>query len=476
MRNSEKRRVLESLAQAARSDRLLLFVGAGLSTGYGLPNWQQLAEMLETPDPDYRDLPGEFSKYVLAHGKLTLHELLERKLGFRPAEVLEPTRLLLEIRAAAIVTTNCDRVLETAAAALGAPLKVFVDDSSLEDFHTTPWLKVIKLHGTLDRKESLVFTREEYAAHPNRVPGLRRKVAELMRYCNVLFVGYSMADPDFFDLMTIVGEGKPGHIRQMVGMFSEQEIRSEWRKLHLDDRVRVHGPLLEVPYEDFGDSSYTGMTAFLRGLRDFISPRELPSLSRQYVIFTNGYTATLKTELTSYLANCLGIPLLATHRYGRCTSEGILDPNKRHKRYAQLLADAGRMLKKGHSVILDGTFADPKWRNVLYKQARTSGAHIILVKTRCEDEAYIRARLWRRRLNHSRSEHEVTDFRNFEITRKAIEANPVEGDDEFAALGVEVITFENHGDRLVRVSKDASSDTRMITELLRISPLMSTHV
>jgi len=469
--------IFEPLAQAARSDRLLLFIGAGMSKCYDLPDWDELAADLKIKDWNYANLPDKFSEYVKSHGEAAFNDFLEAKLGRNPAVVYSSTMTLLEMLCVGIVTTNCDRVIESVADTLKVPVKVFVNDVDLEVFTTTPWLKLIKLHGTLDERESLVFTREQYNEHPNRVPGMRLKVAELIRDCNVLFLGYSMTDPDFYNIMNIVGSSKFGNVRQMTGVFSRSEIGNTWRRLCLDTKVKTHAPLLEIAWDDFGKTAQEGVTNFLKEFRERIAPRRLPSLRKQSVIFTNGYTATLKTELTTYLSDCLGIPLFATHRYGRCTSKnGILNPKKRHKRYSQLLAVAGQAIRKGESVILDGTFADKKWRKEVYRHARDAKAQVIVIKTECNDGNYIRARLWRRRCDHGRSEHEVTNFRNYEITREAIMSNPIESDEEFSQLGINVIRFQNNGDRKVDYLGTAWPDTKMIAELIKISRLMSTHI
>jgi predicted kinase len=125
---------------------------------------------------------------------------------------------------------------------------------------------------------------------------------------------------------------------------------------------------------------------------------------------------------------------------------------------------------------LDGTFADPAWRDRVYALAHNHGARVIVLRTCCEDEAYIRARLWRRRLDHSRSEHEVTRFENFSLTYAEVTESPVEADRALAEESVDLVTFDNNGDRAVRTSVGASVDAEMIAELIRISPLMSSSI
>jgi hypothetical protein len=218
--------------------------------------------------PNKHDLPGEFSKYAQQNGILALHQFLERTLGLRPALLKDVTALLLQIRCVAIVTTNCDLVLETAAGHLGVPLRRFVSDSDLEDFHTTPCLRLIKLHGSLERKDLLVFTKEDYATYPARVPALRAKVVDLMRYCKVLFIGFSMADPDFPELVAAASESGAQNMTQMVGLFAKQELDDNWRQRYLEQQVQRLIPLRECAFEEWGGTAELGTTSFLRKLRD----------------------------------------------------------------------------------------------------------------------------------------------------------------------------------------------------------------
>jgi predicted kinase len=473
MTGEQSDQVLELLAQAARSDRLLLFVGSGISS---LPSWAELVADLNGGVPHTSDYPGEFSGYVERNGMRALHEFLERKLGMRPADVEMQIRLLLETRSTAIVSTNCDHIIETAAAHLGVPLKIFAEDSDLVDFHSTPCLRLVKLHGDLDRKESLVFTHDQYEDLPRSKPALIRTVVELFNSSRVLFLGFSMADPDFRQLMELTGNGKPDRVSQMIGLFRRAELGGQWRQLALDTAVRNHVPLRELSYEEFGDSPTDGLQNFLCRLKTLVSPASLPRLEKQCIIFTNGCTATLKTETTAYLANCLGIPVLATHRYGRCTENGLLDSDLRASRYAELQVEAENLLSRGFSVVLDGTFSDRSWREEIYRLAEQHEAHPIVIRTVCDDTAYIRSRLWRRRLDHSRSEHEVTKFENYQMTYSAVKAEPVAEDEMFQRLNGEIVTFQNHADRAVRVPSAASEEARVIAELIRISPLMSVEI
>jgi hypothetical protein len=251
MSGDQSHQVLELLAQAARSDRLLLFVGSGVSS---LPSWPELVAALNDGRPHSSDYPAEFSRYAERNGMRALHDFLERKLGKRPTVVEKQIRLLLETRSSVIVSTNCDHIIETAAEHLGVPLKIFAEDSDLADFHSTPCLRLVKLHGDLDRKESLVFTDEQYKSLPGTKPALIRTVVELFNSSRVLFLGFSMADPDFLKLMELTGNGRPDRVSQMIGLFRQAELGGQWREIALASSVRNNVPVRELAYEEFGNS------------------------------------------------------------------------------------------------------------------------------------------------------------------------------------------------------------------------------
>lgn len=465
--------IIDSLVQAARSDQLLVIIGSGFSASSGLPTRRELAISLQNPDPDLTDIPGEFSRFAARRGAAELDSFLERQLGKKLPAPDAIAALLLEIRCAAFVSTNCDHTIEAAAAQLGLPLRVFVDDSDLIDFHSTPAIKLIKLHGTVDRKETLTFTREQYKARRASASALYSAVAGLMARCRTLLLGYSVSDPDLLEIIRLAGSSRPDRMSQTVGIFSRVELGDRRRGLTVDQKLRSSVPLLECAYEDFEDSPSTDLKGFLAQLREHISPARSPRLSKQCIIFTNGHTATLKTELTTYIANCLSIPLLATHRYGPCTANGLLQDALRNQRYEELLLDAGSFVARHYSVVLDGTFTNPEWRERVYSLALMHGVTPIVIRTVCDNELYILARLWRRKLDHSRSEHEVTEFANFIMTRNDMMANPCEEDAGFGESGAEVVTFRNDSHRSVTIGESASVDARLIKNLVKVSPLMS---
>lgn len=108
----------------------------------------------------------------------------------------EEHNLLRAFPWAAVVTTNYDDLLERAFETSRRVRKVVVDEDltqprSLED------LLVIKMHGDLAVRDSIVLTEEDYRQYVSRRPGISIKVRQLLTEHPLLFIGFSLSDPHF---------------------------------------------------------------------------------------------------------------------------------------------------------------------------------------------------------------------------------------------------------------------------------------
>jgi hypothetical protein len=112
---------------------------------------------------------------------------------FVPGEAHEKLRL---IRWAAIVTTNYDDLIERAFHKARTVRRV-ISDHDLTQPRSVEDLLVLKLHGDLSARDSIVLTEEDYRRYPALRPGLSVKVRQLLAEHPLLFVGFSLTDPHF---------------------------------------------------------------------------------------------------------------------------------------------------------------------------------------------------------------------------------------------------------------------------------------
>ena len=193
---------MDLLRRTYREGRLILFVGAGVSAGLGLPTWQELvnemARQLGFP-------PAEFATYGDYRALAEYHRLrMGRKsiLRWMADEWHKPGidigesalhRLIVDGCFRRIYTTNFDRWIEAAHDAYG---KEYVRVSNVRDLAkaTDSVRQIIKFHGDFEEGDSIVLDETSYFERLNFESPLDIKLrADLLDH-SVLFIGYSISD------------------------------------------------------------------------------------------------------------------------------------------------------------------------------------------------------------------------------------------------------------------------------------------
>jgi len=99
-----------------------------------------------------------------------------------------------------LITTNYDRLLETATTQFRqwTPNTFSADSvSSLAVALYNPEFFIFKLHGDIGSAESIILTSRDYDRLILRNPHARSFLQAIFLNYTVLFVGYSLGDPDF---------------------------------------------------------------------------------------------------------------------------------------------------------------------------------------------------------------------------------------------------------------------------------------
>ena len=232
-----------ALLSHVRDRRCVLFVGAGLSRAAGYPGWHGLMETVvketirRTDDVDSAGL--EFTALLEARRYPELadqcRELLGRSLfaTILRAELAKPVsppeathRPIVQTPYAAIVTTNFDTLLEDAyglwsdegvpktptGAQLGSHGTLLLDRAFF----------ILKAHGTIHDDASLVFTSEDYRRITHANPAFQSMMAAILLTHAVVFVGYSLNDPNFRLLiesqLSVFGAQTPPRYAVMEGV------------------------------------------------------------------------------------------------------------------------------------------------------------------------------------------------------------------------------------------------------------------
>lgn len=113
--------------------------------------------------------------------------------------------LLASLPSNEAITTNFDELFEAAATTAGRGLAVLPQHPRGAG---NRWL--LKLHGTLAQPEQTVITRADYLQMPRRFGALMGLVQGMLLTRHMLFVGYSLRDEDFHELVHEVQLAREG--------------------------------------------------------------------------------------------------------------------------------------------------------------------------------------------------------------------------------------------------------------------------
>lgn len=187
----------------------MLFIGAGASRDVGLPDWRGLLEAFSQRLCNYADREGLSTMDPRDHATLIEKELgraelltqLVSKLGGGGRPIGLTHALLASLDARQAITTNYDDLYERAWTAPGQAVEEAVTvlpyGRVQED---RPW--VLKLHGSLrDGAKDIVLTRSDYLRLRHQRGALYGIVQALLVTKHLLFVGYSLSDEDFHELV-----------------------------------------------------------------------------------------------------------------------------------------------------------------------------------------------------------------------------------------------------------------------------------
>ncbi|MBV9225130.1 MAG: SIR2 family protein [Acidobacteriaceae bacterium] len=192
----------ETLVQAVREKKAILFAGAGLSCTLGLPLFDvltsYLGSQLKLPDWERHDFPALAEYYLLQTS--ASDELFQwmRKQWHRDNIDITASRAhncILDLNFPVLYTTNYDSWLECAYAARGVPFRKVLSVSDLAETSTSE-TEIIKFHGDFDDPSSIVLTESSFLRRMSLDGPLDIRLRSDSLARPLLFAGYSVSDPN----------------------------------------------------------------------------------------------------------------------------------------------------------------------------------------------------------------------------------------------------------------------------------------
>lgn len=198
---------IDILAEELDRGKLVVFVGAGISMGSGLPSWSKLvekySERLNLEKKNYTSdeillIPEIFYDKF---GKIKYYEILDEIFGkkMKPNKIHEK---LDDLSPNYIITTNYDSLVEDK---LNEDYTYDVIVKEEELAYSQSNKMIVKMHGDLKNK-NIVLKKGDYDNYEKDRPLITTFVKSLFTTNTVLFIGYSLNDVNVKNIMNWISE------------------------------------------------------------------------------------------------------------------------------------------------------------------------------------------------------------------------------------------------------------------------------
>lgn len=209
---------ITKLKKDAENNKLVVFVGAGVSANSNCPSWDGLINRFadelginskgrEKSVDYYLKIP---QYYYIERGEKEYFDVIEETINSIDPVPNDINKIIFKLNPHAIITTNFDDLIEKTIKSEGLFYTTVKQDKEL------PYAEnekiVIKMHGD-GKLKNIVLKEEDYLNYSRKFPLIENYIRGLFSTKTILFVGYSAEDPDFKILFQWVKDQLKGHFQ-----------------------------------------------------------------------------------------------------------------------------------------------------------------------------------------------------------------------------------------------------------------------
>lgn len=167
-------------------------------------------------------------------------------------------KYIRDINCKIVVTTNFDKIYEECCGSHGYPVVNYYDPLSklISNIRSSQNI-IIKAHGTIDDVNNIIFTENEFFEARRNYPDFYTVLQSLFLTHTVVFLGYSLSDPDINLQLEMTNrtkvESNPHYIFMAKG--TDPEIHKQWKECY------------NVNIFEYGDS-HTDLEGYIKQLAE----------------------------------------------------------------------------------------------------------------------------------------------------------------------------------------------------------------
>ncbi|WP_316235372.1 MULTISPECIES: SIR2 family protein [unclassified Bradyrhizobium] len=283
------------LACLIRSSRPpIALIGAGASAKSGYPTWRELLERLREVASkatkaaqwkrnldDISDAPWTAELFARELEDGGLGKLIKKEFGSRRS-LAEPHLTIAKMPFPHFLTTNFDPSIEEALTKTKRKHEVvnWHESRAVSDFlinlsHRDGLTRVVYLHGRYDDDErNIILTESKYVSRYIASDDARRKLMAVFMTHPVVFIGFSMNDPDLANLMREVTarlqSNPPCHYAVMS---YRTDVEREATRARMEGKYGVRPVFFSRTPADPDGDDYSNMVPLLEALAGRSTPR-----------------------------------------------------------------------------------------------------------------------------------------------------------------------------------------------------------
>ncbi len=274
---------IKQIQEASRQNRLVIFVGAGVSASAGVPLWNELINEMkkELPIDIIKDETDFLKIAQLYKDQRGEKEYLERVKDILQIDKVAPTPIhdvLIKLNPCHIITTNYDNLLEQAALHNNENYHVVRRDEDIPYNHGERM--IIKMHGDFDSRK-IVLTENDYYDYQLNYPLIRAFILSLFASKLILFVGFSFNDANIKNILRWVEQALHGHMQRVYWLAD--------RKLTNLEAIYYTNKNIQTIFIDAGD---------LTGSKKIYDNKHSEDLYRRLNLLSNDYRENTESVIS----------------------------------------------------------------------------------------------------------------------------------------------------------------------------------